>query len=382
MADNGNNSDRIPNSRPIPLARPCFSWQELEAVKRVMQSCHVTQGPETAAFEADLAALVGGRETIAVSSGGAALLLALHAVGILPGDEVVVPDFVFPAAAMGVMFMGAVPVPADVDPETMAMTPETTGRCITPRTKAVVAVHPFGIPADVEGILRDCPRNVAVIEDAACALGGLTAGGAAAGTVGRISCFSFHPRKSITTGEGGCLAASGSDVDRLRRLRDYGRTGRGFGDVFGDIGMNFRMSDLAAAVGRVQLERVRDSIATRSALFSRYAANLDDVDGLRIPTGYLQRGNTFQSLVVRVEVDAELLVRELGARGVQSGPSAHSLSGQSAFAARFPELATAGDGSGQSLARHTLVLPLFDQMTTKDVDFVCEAVRDALRYMA
>ncbi|HNU67744.1 MAG TPA: DegT/DnrJ/EryC1/StrS family aminotransferase [Myxococcota bacterium] len=382
MADNGGTDRRTGARRPVPLARPCFSQHELGAVRRVMQSCHVTQGPETAAFEADLSALVGGRETVAVSSGGAALLLAMHAIGIGPGDEVVVPDFVFPAAAMGAMFMGAVPVPADVETETMAMTPETAARCITPRTKAVVAVHPFGIPADIEGIVQACPEGVPVIEDAACALGGLTAGGAAAGTVGRISCFSFHPRKSITTGEGGCLAASGSDADRLRRLRDYGRTGRGFGDVFGEIGMNFRMSDLAAAIGRVQLERVHESISTRQKLFSRYATNLGDIAGLRIPGGYLRPGNTFQSLVARVQVDARALVSELAARGVQSGPSAHSLRGQTAFAARYPGMAGAGDGSGRMLAEHTVVLPLFDRMTFKDVDFVCEAVRDALRHMA
>jgi len=363
----------------IPLARPFLTAGESEAVARVLESRFIAQGPETAAFERELSGYVGGREVIAVSSGGTALLLALMAAGVGDGDEVVVPDYVFPAAAHGAMFLGAVPVPADVDLQTLSITPRTVARRLSARTRAVVVVHPFGIPADVEGILAVCPDGVTVIEDGACALGGLTAGGHAVGTVGRIGCFSFHPRKSISTGEGGCICADAADATNLRLWRDYGRSGRGFGDVFSDVGMNFRLSDIGAAVGRVQLGRLRHSIEHRGRLAALYMSRLADVDGVRVPDGYRQPGNTFQSFVVELAGEPALVVDYLARNGIGSGPAAHALSMQTVFRNRYPAFVDSCDGSGAELAAGTIALPLFDEMTEGQVDRVVKALAAAMK---
>jgi len=358
----------------IPLARPLLTDAEKAAVARVLDSGHIAQGPETAAFEAELSPYAGGREIIAVSSGGTALLLALMAAGVRAGDDVIVPDFVFPAAAHGAMFLGARPVAADVDLETLSLTPASVARVLSPATKAVVVVHPFGIPADVEGIAAVCSAGVKVIEDGACALGGLTAGGARVGTVGDLACFSFHPRKSISTGEGGCLAADGEDATRLRLLRDYGRTGRGFGDIFSDVGMNFRLSDIGAAIGRVQLARLDESIRNRGLLATRYRIGLGSVAGVRVPSGYGLPGNTFQSFVVELEGEPAAVVASLAAAGIGAGAAAHALSMQKVYRDRHPALAAACDGSGARLAMRTIALPIFDEMTGDQVDRVVEAL--------
>lgn len=355
---------------PIPLARPYITPDEAAAVARVLDSGYIAQGPETAAFESELSRHIGGRCVIAVSSGGTALLLALMAAGIKTGDEVIVPDFVFPAAAHGAMFLGATPVAADVDIETLSMTPASVARRLSPATRAVVVVHPFGIPADVEGIARVCPESVRIIEDGACALGGLTAGGRVVGTVGSLACFSFHPRKSISTGEGGCIAADGADADKLRLWRDYGRSGRGFGDVFTEIGMNFRLSDIGSAIGRVQLSRLERSIQVRTALAARYTSQFGGVAGVRIPGGYGLPGNTFQSFVVELEDEPTAVIAALAAAGIGAGPSAHALSMQKVYRDRYPELAGGCDGSGARLAMRTIALPMFDEMTESQVDRV------------
>lgn len=358
----------------IPLARPLLTDAEKSAVARVLDSGYIAQGPETSAFEAELSPYAGGREIVAVSSGGTALLLALMAAGVRAGDDVIVPDFVFPAAAHGAMFLGARPVAADVDLETLSMTPASVTRRLSPATKAVVVVHPFGIPADVEGIAAVCPTGVKIIEDGACALGGLTAGGARVGTAGDLACFSFHPRKSISTGEGGCLAADSGDAARLRLLRDYGRTGRGFGDIFSEVGMNFRLSDIVAAIGRVQLTRLEASIHARKMVAGRYMAGLGSVAGVRVPSGFSLPGNTFQSFVVELDREPADVVASLASAGIGAGAAAHALSMQKVYRDRYPGPAAACDGSGARLAMRTVALPMFDGMTGQQVDRVVAAL--------
>ncbi|MBP7381965.1 DegT/DnrJ/EryC1/StrS family aminotransferase [Myxococcota bacterium] len=359
---------------PLPLARPNITDDEVSAVVRVLRSRHIASGPETAELERELSAKFGGRDVVCVSSGGAALLLALMAAGTGPGDEVVVPDFVFPAAAHAALFLGALPVPADVDLETLSITPESVARRLTPSTKAVVVVHPFGIPADVEGIAAICPPSVRVIEDGACALGGLTASGAAVGTVGEVSCFSFHPRKSISTGEGGCVVADGDTARRLRLWHDYGRVGKGYGDIFHDVGLNLRLSDICAAVGRVQLARLQDSIRLRGRIAQVYFEGLERLDFVRVPAGHRLPGNTFQSFVVETKLDPSIVIAGLAEHGIAAGPAAQSLSMQSMFRSRFAGLAASSDGSGPRLAMNTIALPMFDEMTDAQAWRVIEAL--------
>ncbi len=360
------------DDRTIPLARPYVGSEELDAVRRVLASRHLAQGPETAALEAEVSAMLDGTGVIAVSSGGAALLLAMEALDVGPGREVVVPSFAFPAAAQAAFFLGAVAVPADVDEATMAVTPETVARALSERTRAVVVVHPFGIPADIEGIVALCrARGVATIEDAACSLGGRTWTGSPSGTVGDIGCYSMHPRKPATAGEGGLLATRDPDVGmQLKRLRDYGRTGAGAGDVFGEVGLNFRMGDVPAAIGRVQVGRLAASIRVRSMLAERYRKRLAGKNGVRIPGGYDRPGQTWQSMVVRLDRPADPVRRALLDDGVQAGVTAHALTQQAFWRQRCP------DGPscpvGEALAATTLALPLFDEMTGSQVDRVAD----------
>ncbi len=357
----------------IPLARPRVGRPEARAVLRVLQSRHLAQGPEVLALERAASAALGDRPVVAVSSGGSALLLAMAACGVGPGCEVVVPVFTFPAAAQAALWLGADPVPADVDPESLGVTAATVAARLTPRTRAVVVAHAFGIPADVEGVADLArPRGIAVIEDAACAFGGRTAGGRPAGTAGEFGCFSLHPRKVVTGGEGGLVACDPGFEARVRELRDYGRTGRGFGDVFGATGLNFRLADLCAAVARVQVGRVAGSVRRRERLVQRYRTRLDGCPGVRVPGGYARAGQTWQSFVVRVP-GARDVAHALGRRGIEAGPAAHALTDQTFFRSRW-DARRFRCPDGEALAREALALPLFDEMTTREVDRVCDAL--------
>lgn len=364
-------------AKPIPLARPRVGDQELEAVKRVLQSHHLAQGPEVQGLEEEAAARLEGREVVAVSSGGSALFMALAACDVTCGDEVVVPAFTFPAAAHAAALIGAVPVPAEVDPATLAVTGPTVEAAMTPRTRVVVVAHAFGIPADVEDVVEVArPRGVLVVEDAACAFGGRTPGGRPTGTVGDLACFSLHPRKLVTGGEGGLLVCGGDRSVRVRALRDYGRTGSGFGDVFSQTGLNFRLSDLCASVARVQLTRIDQSLARRGELVRRYLQRLQEVPGVSVPGGYSRDGQTWQSFVVRVPGGAQHVVESLRDRGVEAGPSAYDLTGQTFFREKWGPAAPCPVSA--ALARELMALPLFDEMTRDQVDSVVDGLRDVL----
>jgi dTDP-4-amino-4,6-dideoxygalactose transaminase len=365
------------NEERVPLARPRVGDAEAEAVRRVLESRHLAQGPEAAALESEVAALLGGGvEVVAVASGGAALLAALRALGVAPGDEVVVPAYTFPAAAHAAVWLGAKPVPADVDESTLAPGPAEVAARLSDRTRAVVVAHAFGIPAEVEAVAELCrDRGVALVEDSACSLGGLTPSGRPSGTVGDVACFSLHPRKLATSGEGGLLAAPPALAARLRTMRDYGRTGKGFFDVFGAVGLNLRLSDLAAAVARVQVAALPESLAARARIAEGYLVALAAVPGVRVPPGTARPGATIQTLLVRVD-DAPAVAARLDALGVGAGPGAHALTQQAFYRERF------GDGPAcpvaESLARTALALPLYEEMTDSEVGRVVSAVREAV----
>ncbi len=361
----------------IPLARPRVGEAEARAVLRVLRSRHLAQGPEVLALERAASAVVGGRPVVAVSSGGSALLLAMAACGVGPGCEVVVPVFTFPAAAQAALWLGADPVPVDVDPESLGVTAATVAPRLTSRTRAVVVAHAFGIPADVEAVVDLArPRGVVVIEDAACAFGGRTARGQAAGVVGDLGCFSLHPRKVVTGGEGGLVACDPRFEARLRELRDYGRSGRGFGDVFGATGLNFRLADLCAAIARAQMDRLPGSVRRRERLVRRYMARLAALQGVRVPGGYARPGQTWQSFVVRVP-GAREVAQALGRHGIEAGPAAHALTDQTFYRSRW-DVRRFRCPEGEALAREALALPLFDEMTVREVDRVCEALTEVV----
>ena len=264
----------------IPVMRPWLGAEEAAAAAEAVSSGWVAQGPRVAEFEKAFASAIGADYAVAVSSCTAALHLALIAAGIGPGDEVVVPSLSFIATANAARYVGAVPVFADVDETTQNLTPATVEPCLTPRTRAVILVDQAGVPADLDAMQELCePRGITVVEDAACAVGSVYRG-RPVGAGADLAAFSFHPRKLLTTGEGGMLVTPDSEVAvRLRRLREHGMDVSAAArhasrqpviEHYLELGFNFRMTDIQAAVGLVQLGKLDRLIARRRLLAQRY----------------------------------------------------------------------------------------------------------------
>lgn len=285
-----------PNVNPtIPLSAPDITEAEIAAVTAVLRTPHLSFGPELVAFESALAEYHSVPHAVAVSSGTAGLQMALITLGIGVGDEVIIPSFAFIAVANAVVLVGATPAFADIDRISLNLTAETVERVLTPRTRAILAVHSFGIPADMIS-LRDLAtrHNLALIEDGSEAIGAEFRG-RRTGSFGDLAIFGFYPNKQITTGEGGAvLAQTQAHADRLRALRNQGRGGseRSEGIVapssgdwlrHPDIGFNYRLSDLACALGRVQLSRIDEILSMRRAAAERYQALLLGIPGLELP---------------------------------------------------------------------------------------------------
>src|SRR5215470_5325331 len=296
----------------VPIVRPVLGDEELAAVARVLSSGWIMQGPEVAAFERELAAFVGAPHAVACANGTVALELALRAVGVAPGDEVATVSHSFIASASCVVNVGAVPVFVDVEDGTSGMDPRRLAEAIGPRTRAVLCVHQIGIPCDVAGILA-AAGDLPVVEDAACAIGSDLGGVRIGRPHGRIATFSFHPRKVVTTGEGGAVTtADAALAERVMRLRQHGLAP---GGRFLEAASNARLSDIHAAIGRVQLARLPAALAERRRIAARYDAALADHPVLapmpRPP------GANVQSYAARVRRgDAAAAVAHFARRGV------------------------------------------------------------------
>ncbi|HEX3589931.1 MAG TPA: DegT/DnrJ/EryC1/StrS family aminotransferase [Pseudonocardiaceae bacterium] len=370
----------------IPVMRPMLGDAEAEAVAEVIASGWVAQGPKVAEFERRFAEHVGAAEGIAVSSCTAALHLALYVLGIGPGDEVVVPSFSFIASANAVRYCGATPVFADVDPLTGNMTPETVTPLLTARTRAVMAVHQGGMPADVAA-LRACCGDIPVVEDAACAAGSTYRGG----HVGRgaaLAAWSFHPRKLLTTGEGGMITTDDPELaTRLRRLREHGMSvsaadrhssaGKAIVEQYLETGFNYRMTDLQAAVGIVQLGRLPELVAQRRAMAARYQQLLADVPGVRPVRDPAYGTTNYQAFWVllpehttsRNDVLATLATAGISAR---RGIMASHLEPAYAGVRHEPLPVT------ELLTEHSVILPLHHELTGWQQDLVVSTLVDAV----
>jgi perosamine synthetase len=366
--------------RRIQLARPSTDGDEVDEVAAVLATGNLTQGPKVEEFERAIAELVHARHAFATTSATTALHLSLAALGIGPGDDVLVPDFTFPATANVVIQQGARPVLVDVDPGTFTMDPADLERRITSASRAVMPVHAFGLAADMDPIMAVArAHDLAVVEDAACALA-TTYRGRPVGAIGTIGCFSFHPRKSITTGEGGMITTDDDRLaDGIRLLRSHGgrRTGNRF--TFEAAGYNYRLSDILAAVGVAQLRKLDGLLERRRGIARRYRELLAGEDRLSLPVLPDWDGHVYQSFVVLLDpaIDRDGVIRRLGEEGIETTLGTYALHREPLFMERYGY--HAGDlPSSHDVFRRSLTLPLYPDMRDDDPAYVVGRLTETL----
>jgi perosamine synthetase len=359
----------------LKLSHPNISKEAIDAVAQVLRSGQLVHGPECEAFERELAMYLGSPDVVLVSSGTAALHLALMVHDIGPGDAVIVPDFTFPATANVVAMVGAKPVIVDVDPGTYAIdVGQLEARVIAwngpQRLRAIMPVHEFGAPADMKAICRVArDHGLIVIEDAACALGASDSG-SKIGTQGDAGCFSFHPRKTLTTGEGGAIAVRDPErARRLRRLRNHGMERTEEGVRFLEPATNYRLTNFQAALGRHQLPHLDGWIARRRDLAGRYRRELGPLVEqalIRLPDEVA--GHSWQTFMIVLDdrFDRADVISALKHGGVEANLGAQSLSEIGLYGGECPPMPV-----GERLWRQGLALPMFEQMSESDVLLVC-----------
>lgn len=375
--------------RSIPIAVPSTGDEEWHALREPLRSGWLTQGPNVKAFEQAFAARHQVPHALATTSCTTALHLALSALGVGPGDEVIVPAFTWVATANVVLYCGATPVFVDVSPDTYNIDPLGVEAAVTSRTRAVIPVHLFGLCADIDDLRAVVPDGVGLVEDAACAAGA-SYQGRPAGGLGDAGCFSFHPRKSITTGEGGMLTTRDDALAaRADTLRNHGASVseevRHLGNApyllpaFEELGFNYRMTDLQGAVGVVQLSKLDRFVAERDRWARWYTENLVDLDWLSMPVVPEGYGHAWQSFVTTVGDRAPSprnhIMQTLHERGISTRPGTHAVT-ELAFYRRTFGLAPGQFKVAASLQDQTMAMPLHNRMVEDDYAYVVEALHD------
>jgi perosamine synthetase len=384
----------------IPITKPFFGPEELRAVQEPLEKGWVVQGPYVKAFEDRFSTFSGAAHSIATSSCTTALHIAVAALALKPHDEVIVPAFTWVATANVVEYMGAKPVFCDIDLATFNVHAEAIEALVTERTVGIIPVHLFGLCADMSPILEAARRHkLWVVEDAACGLGGWY-GAAHAGTMGDMGCFSFHPRKSITTGEGGMITTANGEYDSLcRSLRDHGasrsdhqRHTESGGFLLSDydlLGYNYRMTDIQGALGCAQLERVAWILERRHLIAERYDEMLAEFDWLQtpvVPGGSVHGYQSYVCLfrpdqpstanVERLHERRNGLMARMEADGVSTRQGTHAAHLQGYYREKYA--LAAGDFPNAWIAdRLSLSLPMYAQMTEAEQDEVVAALRRA-----
>lgn len=369
----------------IPLSAPDITDAEIAAVTAVLRTNRLSLGPRLAEFESAFAQYIGVPHAVAVSSGTAGLHLCIRALNIGLGDEVIVPSFTFIAAANAIRYERATPVFVDIDSVTLNLAPARIESAITPRTRAILAVHTFGVPADMPAILDIARRHhLLVIEDACEALGAAL-DNRPVGSFGDAAVFAFYPNKQITTGEGGMVVTSNTALaERIRALRNQGRYPSDDWLQHSELGYNYRLSELACALGLAQLQRIDSILAARAAVARRYYDRLADLP-LTLPLLELPplefpgaRISWFV-YVVRLQEhyspsQRNALLRALAGRGI----------GCARYFAPIHKQPACADWNSrdlpvtQSVAACTLALPFFNRLTAEQQDYVCEALAQEL----
>lgn len=364
----------------FPIIRPDVRFDDVaDDLRSVIDSGQLTNGPYLREFEEGLAAEIGVAHVVATTSATTAMHLVLAALGVGAGDEVIVSDFTFPATGNVIVQQGATPVLVDCGTSGFGADPDALLAACTPRTRAALVVDPFGQPAlttELLGALQGL--GVSVIEDAACGLGSSRAGVPCGAWPGVSGCFSFHPRKVVTTGEGGAVSTDDAELaERLRTLRSHGGVpGPAVGLAFDLHGYNYRLSEVQAVLGLAQLARLDAIRADRQRTARRYEAHLSEVDGVELvqpPAGDIW---SYQSFVVLVE-DRDQIVAELRTAGIEATLGTYAMHAQPAFA----HLGWAPGDLPQSYDRQqrSLTLPLVPRMEERDIDRIVTVLADAVR---
>jgi perosamine synthetase len=372
--------------RFVPVYRPWVDEREALAAGRPILSGWLTMGPEVEAFEREFAAYVGARHACAVSSCTTALHLALLAVGVKPGAEVITVSHTFIATANSVRFCQATPVFIDIQPGTYNMDPERIERAISARTRAILCVHQIGMPCDLKAILAVARRHsLPVVEDAACGIGSEILCNGQWDKIGKphgdVCCFSFHPRKLLTTGDGGMITTSNGEWDeRFRRLRHHGmnvstsarhQAKQVIFESYPETAFNYRMTDIQAAVGREQLKRLPELIQRRRLMAERYRSKLEETPGLEVPREPAWARSNWQSYCVRLpeHLDQQQVMQQLLDNGVATRRGIMCIHREQAYAdvtCRWPL------SESERAQDHCILLPLYHQMTEGDQDYVVE----------
>ena len=351
-------------TEPIRLARPDVGEAELAAVAEVVASGMLTMGPKVGELECALAGACGTSDAVAVSSGTAALHLAMMALGIGPGDEVIVPAYTFPATANAVELCGGKAVIVDVNPDTFNLDIGLVAAALTPQTKAVIPVHLFGRPVPWDELQAAVPEDVALVEDAAGALGARYRG-TPCGSLGIMGCLSFHPRKIVTTGEGGAVTTSDPDLaDAIRRFRHHGIVTHGAYDI-PEPGLNYRMPDLLCAIGIPQVDRLDELLAARERVAGWYTERLEHL--VLAPRAADGDRHGWQAYVVQLDRRDEAL-KSLRAEGIEVQIGTYALHHLGAYRDQGPF-----PGADRAFAR-ALALPFATTMTEAECDRVARAL--------
>ena len=360
-----------PAGEPIPLAQPDVGPREEELVLEVLRSGMLSLGPMGPRFERAFADWVGTKHAAAVSSGTAGLHLGLVRAGVGPGDEVITSPFSFISSANCALHAGADVAFADIDPVTFNIDPAALEAAITPRTKAIVPVHIFGLPCDIEAISAIAIKHgLAIVEDGAEALGAVRQG-KKIGTHGSPTIFAFYPNKQMTTGEGGIVTTDDDDVyEDILSLRNQGRADSGAWLEHDRLGWNYRMDDLSAAVGLAQVERLDEILGKRATVADRYTALLAGIPGVTLPSVVEGDVRSWFVYTVLLEpgVDRNAVIGLLAERGVASKPYLPSIHLQPFYRARghregeFP--------ISEAISARALALPFFGNLTVEQQERV------------